>query len=1031
MFEEKTTFPLLSLFGSRIWSMPAVPSLNKLPARASLLPFPTVEAALTLDPAQSPWIQNLNGQWDFQIFPRPEAVNTDALAQAAWSKIQVPGNWTMQGFGQPQYTNIVMPFPNLPPEVPEENPTGVYRHHFTLPESWRNRRIVLHFGGCEGVLCVYLNGHPIGLNKDARTPAEFDITGMVRFGNEPNELLAVVIQWSDASFIEDQDHWWQAGIQRDVFVYSTATPHIQDVFAQPDLNQELTVGTLRIVCKIGWSGVPVHGDAVRVQLFDPGQDRVFDVQGNSTARAHNQPRNEIWLEERVPSPLLWSAETPNRYSLVVTLRTEHGEESTACHVGFRKIEIRDRKLLINGNRVMIKGVNRHDHSDTTGKTVSRELMEADIRLMKQFNINAVRTSHYPNDPYWLDLCDQYGLYVIDEANIEAHAYYHDLCHDPRYTLAFVERVKNMVERDKNHPSIIFWSLGNEAGYGPNHDAAAGWIRGVDPSRPLHYHGAISGPHTLQTWGGGKRATDVVCPMYPALDSIEIWAQEATADHRPMILAEYSHAMGNSNGNLADYWATFEKYDSLQGGFIWEWIDHGIRKQDIWAYGGDFGDEPNDANFCIDGLVWPDRTPHPAMYEFKKLIQPLRVEAVDLTRGQIRILNKQDFTGLDWLRGEWELVIDGTPALHGHLPPLDIAPGQAMEVTLDLGPTSNSERFLNFKFYQREGTLWAPAGYEVAWEQIPIPAASPDSKLLIPATSVDVHDSEPQITLEWEGIRARFDRQTGLLAAFGIGGANLLQSGPALNIWRAGTDNDGVKLLLDHEDHVWKPLKRWLTLGLDHIQCRLTRIELVTLPTGNRAVEVVHQASGRDIWDDFRHIHRYQFLESGQLLVENTIELGIADVPRVGVTLTLAPGFENLTWYGRGPWENYADRKNAAMVGKYQSTVNDQYVPYIMPQEHGHKMDVRWLELGDNAGHVLKIHGQPLFGFNVSHFTADDLFRARHTSDLHPRPEVIVNIDLMQRGLGTASCGPDTLPPYRLTEPVYHFNYVLEAVAALK
>jgi beta-galactosidase len=1029
-----TTLPMLYLAGAKTWEMPQLTSLNKLPAHATLIPYPTAADALTFAREKSPWFMSLNGQWDFKIKPKPEDATAEALTGGDWSSIQVPGNWTMQGFGRPQYTNVVMPFPHSPPHVPDENPTGIYRRTFSVPGEWRGRRVVLHVGGCEGALYVYVNGQPIGLNKDARTPAEFDISSVARFG-ETNELVAVVVQWSDASYVEDQDHWWQAGIQREVYLYATGVPHLQDVFARGDLSADLRQGTLHVACKVGWAGKGTAGCTITAQLFDLQGRPVFKqplrAEGGVSRDLHGratQPRNEIVLEQPVRTPKLWSAEAPNLYTLVVTLHTPNGEESVSLRTGFRKIEIRDRKLLVNGKKVMIKGVNRHDHDDTAGKAVSREVMESDIRLMKQFNVNAVRTSHYPNDPYWLDLCDRYGLYVVDEANVEAHAFYHDICRDPRYIHAFVERVSNMVERDKNHPSVIFWSLGNESGYGPNHDAAAGWVRRADPSRPLHYEGAISRGNG-ESWEGGKRVTDVVCPMYPPIRDIVEWARH-TQDYRPMILCEYSHAMGNSNGSLSDYWDAFERYEGLQGGFIWEWIDHGIRQIDAdgkpyWAYGGDFGDQPNDVNFCTDGLVWPDRTPHPGLHEFKKLVQPVRVEAVDLDRGCVRIVNRQDFTDLDWLRGEWELTIDGEHTLSGKMPPLKLGPGETMEVIVDLANAGNQpgERYLNFRFYQRRNTLWAKAGHEVAWEQLALPfrprTDEPQARSLVKA-----QEDDRTITLEVDGVRALFDKELGTLAAFGVDGGNVIRRGPLLNVWRAPTDNDGIKLQGGQE---WKALPRWLALGLDRAQHRLISVRLVD---GNEApvVEIVHQVSGRDCWEDFEHTHRYQLLPGGELAVENNLRLGpgVSDIARVGVNMVLVPGLEELTWFGRGPWDSYADRKASAIFGRFKSTVADQYVPYVMPQEHGNKADVRWLTLR-NGGQGLKVIAQPLISFSASHFTADDLFRARHTFELKPRAEVILNLDHAQRGLGTASCGPDTLEQYCLLKTSYQFTYRLHAL----
>ncbi len=1047
--QDSSVLPLLYLSGEKSWEMPQLPGLNKLPARATLIPYPSAAEALMMGRDNSPWFINLSGQWEFKIKPRPEDVTLAELSAGDWSSIAVPGNWTMQGFGKPHYTNVQMPFPNIPPDVPDVNPTGIYRRTFTLPDEWRGRRVVLHFGGCEGALYVYVNGQPVGLSKDARTPAEFDVTELVRHG-EANELIAVVAQWSDASFVEDQDHWWQAGLQREVYLYTTGVPHIQDVFVHGDLADDLRNGILRVTCKIGFAGESHEGCTVEAQLFDANQRPVFKqpltaVCGESKGPWGQPifPRTEVRFEEPIRAPKLWSAEAPNLYTLVVTLKhpspagggNEGGgtEENTACRIGFRKIEIRDRSLLINGKRVMIKGVNRHEHDDTTGKALSRETMEADIKLMKQFNVNAVRTSHYPNDTYWLDLCDRYGLYVVDEANIESHAFYREVCRDPRYTNAFVERVRAMVERDKNHPSVIFWSLGNESGYGPNHDAAAGWVRGADPSRPLHYEGAIS-RWAYGGWESGHRATDIVCPMYPQIKDIVQWSKESK-DWRPMILCEYSHTMGNGPGSMADYWAAFEKYPGLQGGYIWEWMDHGIKQigpdgRPYWAYGGDFGDVPNDANFCTDGIVWPDRTPHPALHEFKYLVQPVRVEAVDLRRGRVRIVNKHDFISLDWLRGEWELTANGTRVQSGKLPPLRIPPGESLEVTLDLksaGETGPGERFLNFRFYQRKETLWAKAGHEVGWEQLALLSRkSKDSKGLVDPSSLVADENDEAITLRAGDVRAVFDKATGTLAEFGAD-RNIIVRGPRLNVWRAATDNDGIKLMLDWQKD--KPLARWLALGLNALQHSLDRIRLVRVQ-GVPVVEIIHGASGREQSDDFEHIHRYALSPAGELAVENTVRLGkgVTDIPRVGVSLVLVSGLENLEWFGRGPWENYVDRKASAMVGRYASTVTEQYVPYIVPQEHGHRTDVRWLSLTDAQGRGVSVVGQPTLEFSASHLSDDDLFGARHTFELKPRDEVILNLDQAQRGLGTASCGPDTLEQYRLLDSEYNFAYRLRLVA---
>ncbi len=1034
---DAALLPMLLIGGQKTWELPELTGLNTLPAHAPAIPFPA--GTLPAAAADSPWYLSLNGTWEFKLLPRPEAATMAAVAGEGWAGIEVPGNWTMQGFGTPQYTNVIMPFPQMPPQVPADNPTGLYRLQFEAPSSWQGRRLVLHLAGCEGICYVYLNDQPLGLHKDARTPAEYEVTAMLRPG-AANTLLAVVPRWSDASFIEDQDEWWQSGISRDVFLYATDHVYLADLSAQGSLSADLSDATLQVRCTLGNSGDTPESCRVEAQLLDATGAPVLA----EPLQATYTPQADAWgtrrflapvvsLEHQVPSPHLWSAELPYLYTLVVTVHGPSGSEHTSCRVGFRRVEVRDRALLINGRPVLIRGVNRHEHDERTGRAISHAAMEADIRLMKQFNINAVRSSHYPDDPYWLDLCDHHGLYVIDEANIEAHAFYQEICHDPRYTHAFVERVGNMVQRDKNHPSVILWSLGNESGYGPNHDAAAAYARSLDASRPLHYEGAVAGK-MAQDWTGGHGVTDIICPMYAPIDQIVAWAQAETADQRPLILCEYSHAMGNGNGSLSDYWAAFERYHGLQGGFVWEWMDHGIRRVDArgaayWAYGGDFGDQPNDGNFVCDGLVLPDRTPHPAMHELKYLIQPVRAELVDPARGMVRVINRQDFRSLAWLRGAWERTVDGVPVGGGELPALEAGPGEMQVLSLD--PTwrlddAPGERFLNLRFFQYDATPWAPAGYEVAWVQLALPSGAATSRTPTrPAGSVTLEEDAAHLVVRAGPVRAVFDHQAGALAAFGVGDGTVLRRGPLLHIWRAAIDNDGLKL----RDEPGKPLARWRALGLPHLAHRLRSMEVLEHMSDAMIVQIVHQASGRGQWDDFTHIQRYTLRASGELLVENTVQLagGITDVPRVGVGLVLAPELEHLAWFGRGPWDNYSDRQSSAIVGLWESTVTAQYHPYIMPQAHGQKCDVRWLTLSDGQGTGLQVTGQPTFGFSTLHLSDDDLYRATHTIDLTPRPEVFLNLDAAQRGLGTLSCGPDTLPRYQLLAQEYKFSFTLRVL----
>jgi beta-galactosidase len=784
------------------------------------------------------------------------------------------------------------------------------------------------------MLCVLVNGEAVGIAKDARTPASFDISALVDHSAE-NDLVAVVVRWSDASFVEDQDQWWQAGLPRSIRLVS---PTIRDVEWRADAS-----GSLQVLAA------------------GEGEARVLDPRGRTVSKT------ALGAPGGVRRPRLWSAEEPALYRLEV----EADGETVWCDVGFRTVEVRDRQLRVNGAALTIAGVNRHEHDPRRGRAVTRAAMERDVQLMKRFNVNAVRTSHYPNDPYWLELCDRHGLYVVDEANIEAHAYYDELCDDERYRAQWLERVANMVERDKNHPSVILWSLGNESGYGANHDAAAGWVRRRDPSRPLHYEGAIA-----RDLNGGRAATDVVCPMYADVDTIVRFAE--TDDPRPLVLCEYSHAMGNSNGGLADYWAAFRAHDCLQGGFIWEWADHGIdavdeRGRAYWAYGGDFGDEPNDANFVADGIVGPDRVPHPALHELQFLAQP--VEVTRRRANLFRIANRRSFTSLADLRGTWELTVDGDVSAKGRLPALRVAPGEALDVPLDL-PTGTGERFVTFRFHAGDDL--------VAWQQLAVPPRPRRSR---PARGVPLE--EPLLP-------------------------GLVLEPPHLQLWRAPTDNDGLPLVPDKD---FGPLSRWLALGLDRIE-----LELVS----ERRGELVHRAKGIAT-----HTHRYRVLPDGEVIVENVVELerGVGDLPRVGVVLTLRPGLERLEWYGRGPWEAYSDRLASTVVGRFHSTIADQYVPYVRPQEHGHHPDARWIRLTDSRGRGLEVRGLPTIGFGASHFTTADLAAANHVNELEPRPEVVLSLDHAQRGLGTASCGPDTAERYRLRGRRYAFAYSLRRIPA--
>jgi beta-galactosidase len=951
------------------WEAPELTGLNRLPMHSVVHP----EAL------------NLDGPWRFQLLPRP-----DAEPSGEWTEVDVPGCWTMQGVGdRPQYTNVVMPFEGRPPCPPEHNPTGLYERSFERPAGLEGRRVVLHIGAAESVLLVSLNGREVGISKDSHLAAEFDVTRHLREG--ANTLTCRVVKWSDASYVEDQDHWWHGGITRSVFLYTTGPVHLADVHPRARLADDLTTGTLDLEVAVGFGpGEPLPGWTVEARveaLEETLRGEVREGRARLTATLSGVAR--------------WSAEEPRLYGVAVSLRSPDGEmvEETALRIGFRRVEIEGRRLLVNGRPVLIRGVNRHDFDQRTGRVISVEAMRADVVQMKRFGFNAVRTSHYPNDPVFLDICDELGLYVIDEADIESHAFMETLCHDPRYLSAWVDRVSRMVRRDKNHPSVILWSLGNESGYGANHDAAAGWVRRYDPSRPLHYEGAM-----VVGWAGDQAVSDLACPMYPSIAAIVEHARSGT-QRRPLIMCEYSHAMGNSNGCLAEYWHAIESTEGLQGGFIWEWWDHGLRQRlpdgrERWAYGGDFGDVPNDGNFCIDGLVLPDRTPKPGMWEHKQLAAPVRLEAdgPDLLGGRVRLRNRLWFRDLGWLRARYELAVDGEVVQAGDLDVPAVPPQEAAVVELpEWDPPAGRERWLTIRFTTAAEEPWAPAGFEVCWGQLRLePEVAPGSPAA-PTAAVhrDVRDVR-DVTVDAEGLLVH----------------ELLAAPPRLALWRAPTDND-------RRGDISPGWERW---GLGRVERSLVSIE-------RRGASVVVRADYETAAGVVQHEQTLSPLTGGRILVEEQARVpeALSDLPRVGTVLEVVPGLERLEWFGTGPHETYPDRKAAGAVGRWRSTVTEQYVPYIRPQENGGHAGVHWAQLTNDDGRGLRISLDRPRQVSVTHFRAHDLATAGHDVDLEPRPQSVIHLDAAHRGLGTASCGPDTLPGYLVGPGNYRWSWTLEPV----
>ncbi len=985
------------------WTNPELTSLHLLPARSTAWPSKSAQRAAegpeTVTPgAGNPLVRCLDSEWKFFAAPRPElcpdgVVERD-FADGEWGTLPVPGLWPFHGVAGHHYTNVQMPFPHEPPNVPDENIVGIYRRKLEIPDDWAGQRIVLHFGAIEGLAQVYLDGTFVGLNKDSRLPAEYDVTALVRPGST-HTLTVAVFQWSDATFIEDQDQWWQNGFSRSAYLIATPPERIDDFFARADFDAGTGQGSLKIEVILGVDSLPSDQLRVTASLIDPiTRNVVWSGAAEVDSTRHqlkHWPRFGATLAAELPGIRPWTHETPIRYRLVLTLERSGGAiHHTAADIGFRRIELRAGMIQLNGRPVFFAGVNRHDSSDVNGRAVTRDEMERDLAVMKQYNVNAVRSSHYPNDPYWLELCDRYGMLVIDEANLESHAFHNILCHDPRYLAAWVARCSRMVERDKNHPCVVFWSLGNESGYGSNHDAAAAWIRRRDPTRLLHYEGAISRHQSGESWSAGRNVTDVICPMYSPLTEMIEWA-ENPPDDRAFFLCEFSHAMGNSGGSLSDYWELFEKHPRIQGGFVWEWCDHGIRQTTTdglayWAYGGDFGDEPNDANFCCDGLVWPDRTPKPHLLEFKHLARPLDVVLADA--GQLRVTSRRTFRSLHDLTAACTLLVDGHPTRSALLPALNLSPGESSIFAnpfADETTPAGADVRLQVIVSTREHSGCLPAGHEVA-------------RLVLALNEAEVSMAPSSV---------------GSDALPSHSGLNLAtQMSP--NLWRCPVDNDGVRLWSGQEG---KPLGKWQKAGLDR-----TSVTEVAAPAGTTRQEIRNDRGElAATWE--QHVRA----DDGGILVEFRAELTdlLDDWPRIGVQLRLPAGWITAEWWGRGPHENYPDRLASATLARHRAALDELFTDYVLPQENGLRCDVRELTLLENGQPRLCVAaiGQP-FAFSLSRYLPDDLMAARHTIDLQPRDKTILHLDHLHRGLGNLSCGPDILDRYRIGSGIYEWAWHL-------
>ncbi len=1014
--------------GPEDWENPGLLHAGTEAPRATFVPFPDAAAALRLEPKGSPRYVSLNGRWRFRWSARPADRPLDFWKPSAdvggWDETPVPSDWMLQGSDILIYVNSGYEFARdpRPPFVPHDrNPVGSYRRTFAVPAEWDGLDVYLHFGAVRSFFYVWVNGAKLGFSKDSKTPAEWNITRHLKPGE--NVLAVEVYRWSDGSYLECQDFWRLAGIERDVYLYAAPKIRISDYEVRAGLDAGYRDGRLAVTVAIaGLAATDASIGSVALTLIDASGKKVLTANELAVADPDDAGPAQVRFEAALAKVARWSAETPDLYRLVLELRDGDGRplEAVASKIGFRTSEVKDGRLLVNGVPVLLKGVNRHEHDPLTGHVVSEQSMRLDIELMKRSNVNAVRTCHYPDDPRWYGLCDEYGLYVVDEADIESHGMgYGDrsLAKDPAWGPAHLDRVARMVERDKNHPSVIVWSLGNEAGDGVNFEAAYAWLKKRDPSRPVQYERAELRAHT-----------DIYCPMYASIEHMLEYASEKR--DRPLIQCEYAHSMGNSTGNLQDYWDAIESHDGLQGGFIWDWVDQGFAATDgngefYWAFGGDYGpaDVPSDGNFCCNGLVAPDRTPHPALFEVRKVYQDVKFRWADAGAGRIELLNRYAFIGLDRFDLGWEVLEDGRTVASGAVAGPAVAPGASRTFRLPLPPAAAApgrERFLDLALRTRQASPGLPERHVVAAEQLALPAAEertgePGPGPAAAAAPLAIDDGPRFLRVSGPDFALRFDRATGTLDSFVHGGRELLASGVEPSFWRAPTDNDfgnGMPRRLA----VWRQAS--LHRDLRKLEARADGPGRATVTVeyglaGGAAAQTLEYAIGGDGGLD--------------LTARLTLRAGakLPELPRVGLKMALPAAFDRLLWYGRGPFESYRDRKTAAFVGLHEASAGEP-IPYVSPQEYGNRTETRWLAVRDAAGRGLLVLGDPYFEFSAHPYWPEDLTLesrgALHPPEVAKRDFVCLTLDHAQMGVGgDDSWGARVHPAYTLPAKDYAYT----------
>ena len=1002
------------------WEDPSVFQINREEPRSHFFPFESKELSIENNQERSKYFQSLNGEWKFYFAKNPDQrpIGFENLTYDVgdWDTINVPGHWEMQGYSVPIYLDEEYPFNPDPPKVPNEyNAVGSYVKTFDVSDSWKGRDVFIHFGGVRSAFYVWVNGVFVGYSQGSKTPAEFDISELLKNGK--NKIAVEVYRFSDGSYLEGQDTWRVSGIERDVYLYAAPVARISDYFLKATLKENNRSGDFSLTVNL-INPKKLKGN-FNVNIALSGKTTIYsDSQKVSIDSIHSVKFSTSLL--KVNS---WSAETPFLYDLNVSLMGPQGNliETFNQKVGFKRVEIKDGNLLFNGKIIMFRGVNRHEWDPKYGRSISENSMIQDIRLMKQHNINAVRTSHYPNQVRWYELCNEFGLYVIDEANIEAHGMrfhkdgYGYISNDPDWEAQWIDRGKRMVERDKNQPSIIMWSMGNEAGDGENFVKLYDWMKSRDDSRPVVYQPA---------WY--ERHTDVVFPMYKNIEFISEYAEKGL--DRPLILCEFAHAMGNSVGNLKDYWDTFEKYDALQGGFIWDWVDQTILKEDgngieYWAYGGDFGEEfsENDSNFCANGLVAADRSLNPHIHEVKKVFQPIKYSLVSTrdSQSKIKITNQYDFIGLDHLEFSWSVMENGRSFKSGMIGKIKLAPNEFQLVNIDhpLKPRPGTEYFLTVKAHTNRPDSMVPKGHLIAWNQFKLPSKDRNTSVMHSENKLSYKDHKGDIEIFGNDFEITFSKHNGQLSKYLYKGNDFLKSGLEPYFWRAPTDND-LGNGMQRRTSIWRNAGRELKIkGVTHsIENNVVSIQVLSR----------HDSTKTELKTN------YSIFGNGSMKVDHELlstHPQNPEIPRFGMRMSLTGDFTYLNWYGRGPHESYWDRKSSAAIGRYSGTVWEQTYPYVRPQETGNKTDVRWMAVS-NGDIGIMIKGSPVFDGSIHQYPYEDLDHVPHGQkhgklDLHPKDQIDWLIDYKQMGVGgDNSWGATPHSQYLLNSSPISFSFTL-------